>query len=109
MKQNNRKNNWKAFVAVILVMVTLFTISTAVSADFVDTVFEKVCEVMTTSSNNSGHVHTRECFVTIDIRCKNPNYAPKCSNGVEGCPGGNCLIDRYYVLDCTEGSGNSDT
>lgn len=50
MKQNNRKNTWKAIVAVMLVMATLFSISTMVSAGFVEEVFEDVCEMMTTSS-----------------------------------------------------------
>ena len=36
MKQNNRKNTWKAIMAVMLVMATLFTASTVVSAGFVE-------------------------------------------------------------------------
>lgn len=51
MKQNNTGRKLKAFLAVVLVMVSLFSISTAVSAGFVQEVFEEVCELMTTSSS----------------------------------------------------------
>ena len=50
MKQNNRKNTWKAILAVMLVMATLFSISTMVSANFVEEIFEEVCDMMTVSS-----------------------------------------------------------
>lgn len=50
MKQNNRKKTWKAIVAVVLVMASLFSISTAVSAGFVQEVFEEVCVMMSSSS-----------------------------------------------------------
>ncbi len=71
MKQNNRKNTWKAVVVVMLVMVSLFAVSTAVSAGVVESIFnEKYSEIITmlTSSNDGGgeaiHVHkkiSREC------------------------------------------------
>lgn len=53
MKQNNMRRKLKAIVAVMLVMTTLFSISTMVSAGFVKEVFEEVCGLMTTSSANS--------------------------------------------------------
>ena len=51
MKHNNRKNTWKAIVAVMLVMATLFSISTMVSAEFVEELFEEICDTMKTSSS----------------------------------------------------------
>lgn len=49
MKQ--RKTTWKAIVAVILVMVTLFSISMAVSAGFVGSIFAKDYTVIVPYSN----------------------------------------------------------
>ncbi len=49
MKQNNRKMTWKAIVAVVLVIASLFSISTAVSAGFVNEVFEEICVMMSSS------------------------------------------------------------
>lgn len=58
MKQNNRKKTWKAIVAVVLVMVSLFTISTAVSAEFVELIFdEKEADVMLLYSSNDDCDH----------------------------------------------------
>ena len=54
MKQNNRKNTWKAIVAVMLVMATLFSISTMVSADFVELLFNEEYSVMTSSSSKAN-------------------------------------------------------
>ena len=59
MKQSNTGRKLKAFFAVALVMVSLFSISTAVSAGFVQEVFEEVCELMTTSSSYTYEDH--EC------------------------------------------------
>lgn len=53
MKQSNKKKTWKAIVAVMLVMATLFSISTMVSAGFVEEIFEEVCDMMTVSSSIS--------------------------------------------------------
>ena len=84
MKQNNRKNTWKAIVAVMLVMTTLFSISTAVSADFVETVFEEVCELMRTSSSNTGIC--------------TPNY--------DTCP--KCFVKKSVTYTCIPGCRNKD-
>ena len=54
MKQNNRKNTWKAIVAVMLVMATLFSISTMVSANFVELLFNEEYSVMTSSSSKAN-------------------------------------------------------
>ena len=71
MKQNNRKNTWKAIVAVMLVMATLFSVSTAVSAGFVKEIFEEVCDMMTTSSS------TVECKATYEIEYFECGNCPK--------------------------------
>ena len=70
MKQHNRKKAWKAIVAIVLVMVSLFLISTAVSAGFVEKVFEEVCDMINYSSSNT-HVHTQNCYtdVTVIVKC----------------------------------------
>ena len=52
MKQNNRKNTWKAIMAVMLVMATLFTASTVVSAGFVEFILGTEYAVMLSSSTN---------------------------------------------------------
>ena len=71
MKQNNCRTKLKAIIAVMLVMVSLFAVSTAVSAGVVESIFnEKYSEIimMLTSSNAGGgeplHVHkkiSKEC------------------------------------------------
>ena len=99
MKQNNRKNTWKAIVAVMLVMATLFSISTMVSAGFVEEIFEEVCDMMTTSSSyfggdcSGGHdydrtwtgkklcdIHNTFCDVTLKhcARCGRDVIVVKC-------------------------------
>ncbi len=74
MKQNNRKKTWKAIVAVMLVMATLFSISTVVSAEFVEELFEEVCEMMRSSSSNTGtggceaeYEECQGCFVKTKV------------------------------------------
>ena len=67
MKQNNRKTAWKAVVAVVLVMASLFTVSTMVSASFVEEVLEEVFDMMSLTSSNTG-------------TCKeNPTVCPGCN------------------------------
>ena len=86
MKQNNRKNTWKAIVAVMLVMATLFSISTMVSADFVNEVFEEVCDMMSTSSSTSKHTHTVLCYELVIWVCS--ARGTECDLGHDGCQGG---------------------
>ena len=82
MKQNNRKNTWKAIAAVVLVMTTLFSISTMVSAGFVEEIFEEVCDMMNTSSY---------------VGCNDHEDAYPIRNFVSGkCP--NCQGKLYSVL-----------
>ena len=88
MKQNNKKKTWKAIVAVILVMVTLFSISTMVSAGFVEKVFEEVCELMMTSSSGTSD---------------NCDHDKKGEHMVE-C--GDChqkYLESYYCSKCGQG------
>lgn len=56
MKQNNRKNTWKAIVAVMLVIATLFAASSAVSASFVEILFRDEYETMSSSSRQPNIV-----------------------------------------------------
>lgn len=97
MKQNNRRTKLKAVVAVVLVMASLFAISTVVSAGFVEDVFEEVCEMMTTSSNVSQHEHTLDCYIRVVYVCE-ANGA-SCSLGKQGCPGGGCRTE-YLEREC---------
>ena len=102
MKQNNRKKTWKAIVAVVLVMTSLFAISTAVSAEFVDTVFEEVYDLMTTSSNNSAHTHTDACYEEVPVYCTIAMWIgnePICSSG-NHCPGGKHQEGIWHRLVC---------
>lgn len=105
MKQNNRKNTWKAIVAVMLVMATLFSISTMVSAGFVEEVFEEVCDMMTTSSSNT-HVHTNDCYsdVQVTVKCRILQYLgdyPICTAGVARCYGGRHDVKEiWHQLTC---------
>ncbi len=96
MKQNNRKKTWKAVVAVVMVMASLFAVSTVVSAGFVNEVFEEVCEMMT-SSNVSQHEHTMDCYIRVVYYCE-ANGA-SCTLGKKGCSGGSCRTE-YLEREC---------
>lgn len=102
MKQNNRKKTWKAIVAVVLVMASLFAMASLVSAGFVEEIFSEVCELMTTSSSggggsdcSSGHdwgssstgsswcsSHNKMCPVTVKTcaRCGGSQRTFNCGN-----------------------------
>ena len=54
-----RQMTKKAIVAVVLVMASLFAMASLVSAGFVEEVFSEVCELMTTSSAGTVHIHTK--------------------------------------------------
>ena len=96
MKQNNKKNTWKAIVAVMLVMATLFSISTMVSANFVEEIFEEVCDMMTVSSS----ISKADCPATSSIKwCPNTG----CHKQIE-CVWSGCLcghhVTKPYRCDC---------
>ncbi len=56
MKQNNKKNTWKAVVAVVMVMTMLFTMSSLVNASIIEWFFDtEYDEIITYSSSNGGH------------------------------------------------------
>ena len=105
MKQHNRKKVWKAIVAIVLVMVSLFSISTAVSAGFVEKVFEEVCDMINYSSSNT-HVHTQNCYtdVTVTVKCTILQYFgdyPICTAGVARCYGGRHNVkETWQQLTC---------
>ncbi len=86
MKQNDRKNTWKAFVAVVMVMASLFTISTAVSAGFVENVLGKEYEKLILTSSSA------------QATCPNHNPRVVSRIGVQCtiCPGS----DIYISLTC---------
>lgn len=72
MKQNNRKNTWKAVVAVMIVMASLFAVSTAVSAGFVENVLgEEYEELILTSSSTQAKCqnHNPEEVSRIGVQC----------------------------------------
>lgn len=88
------KQKFKAIVAAVLVMASLFAMSSLVSAGFVEEVFSEVCELMSTSSSGvSG------CSGTQSYRmCDNNN----CYLGVTWSCGG-CSIHQNKDFDrnCT--------
>ena len=91
MKQNNRKNTWKAIVAVMLVMATLFSISTMVSANFVEEIFEEVCDMMTVSSS----ISKADCPAVMTYTpCPNP----ECYGFIEAVWTG-CICGHHKTKD----------
>lgn len=85
-KMKQRRTTWKAIVAVILVMVTLFSISMAVSAGFVEKVFAfgEACELMSSGT-------TTTCEHVSDGGVKNYTWT---------CPHGGCIY--RVVTHCTK-------
>ncbi|MBR5313280.1 MAG: hypothetical protein IKU40_10410 [Clostridia bacterium] len=61
MKQNNPKKTWKAIVAVVLVMTSLFAMSAVVNAEIVERIFgEEIYVGMTMSSSRSPYMNHYE-------------------------------------------------
>lgn len=111
MKQNNRRKTWKAVVAVVLMIVALFAVSTMVSAGFIETVFDEVYELMSTSSNT--HKHTDDCYtdVTVIVKCERleglGDYSI-CTALVPKCSGGEHDVEEiWHQLTCGYNSENS--
>ena len=77
MKQNNRKNTWKAIVAFALVMVSLFAMTSFVNAEIVELIFGEECaDVASVTSSSippppscitSWSVHAQERLAERDM------------------------------------------
>lgn len=58
MKKNNRKNKLKAIVAVVLVITSMFTMSSLVNASIVEWILgDEYAEVVMVSSSEASHKH----------------------------------------------------
>lgn len=53
MKQNNRKNTWKAVVAVALVMASLFAMASFVNAEIVELILGEECAEVAAVTSSS--------------------------------------------------------
>ena len=97
MKQNNRKNTWKAIVAVMLVMASLFAVSTAVSAGFGELILDEEYIVILSVTSSSE---------PKPLKCEHPivlfSHYEDCDKGhsgtvqVDACMTSHCPYTRKH-------------
>ncbi len=94
MLKNNTNITWKAVIAVLLVMVSLVSMSSVVSASFIELILEEVGELYTLTSSNNRPCEAVPRFIT-------------CAHGVQtgcewvGCTCGTCK-NTYYPQECDQ-------
>ena len=94
MTNNNRKITWKAIVAVVLVMASLFAMSSLVNAGIVELILgEEYAEVAAAASEESSEPKPLRCTHPIMLYSHNENCANNHENTVSvsvcmtsGCP-----------------------
>lgn len=68
MKKNNRKNKLKAVVAVMLVITSMFTMSSLVNASIIEWILgEEYAEVVSVTSSSSWKSHSGDCVYARDF------------------------------------------
>ena len=96
MKQNNKKKTWKAIVAVMLVMASLFAVSTSVNAGLVEVLFEEeLTELVTLSSSSNGCTHQWHSTDEVVGKCSTCK-----SNTIKQTCG--CKAERTYCNTCNK-------
>lgn len=103
MKQNNRKNTWKAVVAVALVMASLFAMALFVNAGIIEVILGD--EYITATSMSSSAIDDNE-----DDECEHNGDIISKSTGITApCPKCEEPLMTYfkYCKDCGKYLGDS--